>query len=262
MAEIPPSVLRDLNTGRIETLTLVEWLAIDAEKLVRAVAPALGAEEAADDLIDHARRLKRLGIMQRTEGMGAALHSVLKSHPRREAILRRAASHPSDTVRTWAAYAIAAFPELPLEDRLEIIRPFAADSHMGVREVAWLAVRPHISQDLEKALNLLSRWTAEPDENLRRFATEATRPRGVWCAHISTLKENPELGLPVLEPLRSDPSLYVRRSVANWLNDASKSGPDWVKRTTTRWLRESRTKETAWIVNHATRTIRKKESRS
>ncbi len=259
MAEIPPRVLRDLNAGRAETITLVEWLAIDIEKLARAAALDGGFEDIVEELTGHARRLKRLGILQRTEGMGAALHAVAQTHPKRLSLLNGAASHTSDSVRNWAAYAIVAFPDLPLERRLRAVRPFAADTHMGVREIAWMAVRPHLAQDLEQAFELLAPWTKDPDENIRRFASEALRPRGVWCAHIAALKDDPEPGLAVLDPLKNDPSLYVRRSVANWLNDASKSRPDWVKKTSARWLKESKTKETAWIVNHATRTLRKQK---
>ncbi len=97
----------------------------------------------------------------------------------------------------------------------------------------------------------------DPDPNIRRCATEATRPRGVWSAHIEALKQSPELGLGILEPVRSDPSRYVQRSVANWLNDASKSRPDWVREVCQRWTEESPTTETAWTVNHALRTLRK-----
>jgi len=61
----------------------------------------------------------------------------------------------------------------------------------------------------------------------------------------------------LLEPVRSDPSDYVRRSVGNWLNDASKSRPEWVRSLAAEWRRASKTAETAWIVRHALRTLRK-----
>ena len=140
--------------------------------------------------------------------------------------------------------------ELSLVDRLEAARPFAADRSVAVRECAWDSFRPYIAADLIKGIGLLKSWVRDPDPNIRRCAVEATRPRGVWTAHIEELKQEPEPGLPLLEPLRSDPSDYVRRSVANWLNDASKSRPDWVRAVCARWTRESETSQTAWIVNH------------
>ncbi len=258
MAEIPPAVLRDLNSGKAETITLVEWLAIDNEKLVKSVAGETGLGFALDDLVHHARRLRPLGILQRTEGMAAAVHQAIEGRRDRAKILKTLSGHASDVVRNWAAYVAVLFPELPLEKRLEAVRPFAADRHMGVRELAWMALRPHLAQELDEAIGLLAQWTGDPDENVRRFASEATRPRGVWCAHIEALKDDPSPGLKILAPLNSDSSLYVRRSVANWLNDASKTRPGWVKKVVAEWMKKSKSKETAWIANHATRTIRKK----
>src|SRR4029434_5740841 len=96
--------------------------------------------------------------------------------------------------------------------------------------------------------------------NVRRTAIESTRPRGVWCTHIEALKSDPGPALIILEEVRADPSDYVRRSAANWLNDASKSRPDWVRDVCRRWLRESPGEETAKIVNHALRTVRPSRS--
>jgi 3-methyladenine DNA glycosylase AlkC len=111
--------------------------------------------------------------------------------------------------------------------------------------------------DLEKSIAILAEWTSSEDENIRRFATEATRPRGVWCEHIEPLKQNPALALSILEPLKSDPVKYVQDSVGNWLNDASKTRPDFVKMLCERWERESETKETKYIIKKALRTINK-----
>ena len=136
---------------------------------------------------------------------------------------------------------------------------FAADGSVSVRECAWDALRPYLVEDLPLSFNLLTDWVKNEDPNIRRCAVEATRPRGVWCKHIPTLKENPELGLTILEFVRSDSSNYVQRSVANWLNDASKSRPDWVINTCLRWQNESQTKETIWIIKHALRTLKKQQ---
>ena len=102
-----------------------------------------------------------------------------------------------------------------------------------------------------------------PGRHIRIQTYDVARSRGRghgggWTAHIETLKSDPEPGLAVIEPVRSDPSRYVQRAVANWLNDASKSRPDWTQAVCTRWIEESLNKETVWTVHHALRTLRKK----
>jgi 3-methyladenine DNA glycosylase AlkC len=136
-----------------------------------------------------------------------------------------------------------------------MIRPFAADGHFGVREWAWLAVRPHIHESLEETFGLLLKWTQDPDENIRRFASESTRPRGVWSKHIMELRENPAPGLVILDLLKSDPSKYVQDSVGNWLNDVAKDRPYFVRETLDRWLTESDSDATHAIVKKASKYV-------
>jgi 3-methyladenine DNA glycosylase AlkC len=107
------------------------------------------------------------------------------------------------------------------------------------------------------SINILATWATSKNENIRRFASEATRPRGVWCEHIEVLKQQPELALRILEPLKNDSSLYVQNSVANWLNDASKTQPVFVKNICKEWEKVSKSKETAYISKKALRTIGK-----
>lgn len=256
-SEIPPDVLVGLNRGRLEAVNLVEWLAVDMPYLLRAILPDVGLADAADELGTAADQLAQEGVSKRIKGIGAALFEALRDHPARETVFENLATHTSDTVRAWASFAAQANPDLPLAERLDAARRFAADWNTGVRENAWDSFRPHLVEDLEQGIALLVPWVHDPDPNIRRCASEATRPRGVWTPHIPTLKEDPEPGLALLEPLRSDPSRYVQNSVANWLNDASKSRPDWVQAVCARWLEESPTKETRYIVNRALRTLRK-----
>lgn len=260
MADIPAEVLRGLNEGRLEAITLVESLAIDATILVRHVAPQIGLKSRAETLIEAAERLREAGVMQRLKGMGEAFHLALVGHPDRVSVLEALATHTSDTARTWAAYALAADSRPNLKARLKAALRFASDPSTAVRECAWDAIRPYVVRDLEQGIELLTGWARHDDERVRRCAIEATRPRGVWCTHIEELKKDPEPGRRLLELVKSDPSIYVRRSAANWLNDASKSQPKWVIDLCRRWLDGSPTRETSWIVNHGLRTLRKNDT--
>jgi 3-methyladenine DNA glycosylase AlkC len=135
------------------------------------------------------------------------------------------------------------------------IQPFAEDAHFGVREIAWLAVRPTLAKNIIESIAILSTWTTSTNENILRFACEATRPRGVWCEHINELRGNPTLVLTILEPLKNDPAKYMQDSIGNWLNDASKTQPDFVKTICKKWEKESKSKETAYIIKKSLRTL-------
>ena len=242
-SDIPPEVLAALNAGTLETATLAEGLAIDFRHLLSRVAPELSAAD-----LDAVRAED--GVTTRMKSAGGLLQSQLGV-----ASFDRFAGHPSDTVRGWAAYMIGTAPKLTLKQRLSKIRTLADDQHFGVREWAWLALRDRIAAEIDEAIQLLTPWTDHDSANLRRFASESTRPRGVWCAHITLLKTAPELGMVILEPLRSDSSKYVRDSVANWLNDAGKTQPEWVRQLCRRWSKESPTAETGMIIKRATRNL-------
>lgn len=256
-SHIPPKILADLNRGRLATANLVEWLAVDMGFLLCAVLPELGFSKAKVGVRKVVEEISALGVTKRLEGIGSILFRLVCDYPEARRVFEKIAVHRSDVVRQWGAYTIAADRGLSLPARLKATRPFAADQHMSVRECAWMAVRPYLAADLQHGIELLKEWVHDSDPNIRRFATEVTRPRGVWCCHISYLKQHPEAGLVLLEPLYADPSRYVQQSVANWLNDASKSQPHWTRSVCSRWLKKSNTRETAWIVRRALRTLQK-----
>ena len=236
--------LAALNGGRTEAATLAEVLAVDAAKLFRSVFPA-----ATKDLVAEVDAIGRLGISARMAAVGRLLAN--RADP---AAIDRLRRHRSDTVRGWTCFVIAA-QDMPLPERLAAIRPFADDPHFGVREWSWLAVRPAIADRLDEAFGLLVDWTTDPSDRIRRFASEATRPRGVWCRHIASLKSNPEPGRALLDPLMADASVYVQDSVGNWLNDAAKTRPGWVRRFIAEWLDRSPVDETGRIARRALRSI-------
>jgi 3-methyladenine DNA glycosylase AlkC len=101
----------------------------------------------------------------------------------------------------------------------------------------------------------------DPSHHVRRAASEGSRPRLPWGERVVSLVEDPDPGLTVLEALRFDPEVYVRRSVANHLNDVSKDHPDRVIETLRRWRREcpaEHLRHLEWIVRHALRGLIKR----
>ena len=246
VTDITPERLELLNSDAEETTTLTECLAVDFAALAQACIPEIG-QEAISRIKDAASK----GISHRMALMGELLLEHLP-----EKRLSELEKHTSDTVRGWVCFTIGARPDYSLEKRLQAIRPFADDHHFGVREWAWLAVRPHLVKELGAAISALAGWALDGSERIRRFTSEATRPRGVWCAHIKQLKQEPQLGLPILEPLRADPSVYVQKSVGNWLNDTAKDNPQWVMDLCNKWLRESSDPATQYICKRAQRSLK------
>lgn len=188
--------------------------------------------------------------------IGHLLDEMLRkeNEEKRVEVIQACSCHISDSARCWAAYMNKQHSS-SLEEKLAYIQPFAADHHFGVREIAWMSVRESLSQQLDQSIEYLTEWAKSEDENIRRFSVEAIRPRGVWTKHIELLKEEPERALPILNHLKSDPSTYVQDSVGNWLNDASKTQPDWVRNLCEQWSKDSDTKATSRIVKKAKRTI-------
>lgn len=239
-SKISPERLNKLNIGEIETQNLIDGLSIDFTILFRSTFPKLTKQIIPKELGVKARMQKAAELILEYEGSKA---------------IELLALHKSDTVRGWGCFLIA----LTITDTrkaLQAIKPLANDPHFGVREWAWIAIRPLIAQDIEQAITILKPWIFEQQNNIRRFAVEITRPRGVWCSHIEKLKKEPWLGIDMLEPLKSEPIKYVQDSVANWLNDAAKSNPDWVMELCKKWQKSNPSKETLRICKRAQRSIK------
>jgi 3-methyladenine DNA glycosylase AlkC len=223
VASVDPDILAQLEAGSIETANLTEGLAINMQHLLDAVAPSVPV-----GVLDLS-----LGVVQRMAQAGALLRTNLSGDA-----FSKVAHHGSDTVRGWVAFAVGQDEDRAPLERINAIKPFAADSHFGVREWAWMAVRAIIVDDPLGVIARLTPWTQDSDPNVRRFASEATRPRGVWAASIKLLRKEPEHALPILSALRHDKERYVEDSVANWLNDAAKDRADWVVALLDEWAKD------------------------
>lgn len=117
------------------------------------------------------------------------------------------------------------------------------------------AVRPFIIKYPEKMMQQMLDWTAHSHHGVRRLASEGCRPRLPWAMALPVFKNNPAPILPILELLKNDSSDFVRRSVANNINDIAKDHPELVVGLVKSWIGE--TAETDWIVKHGSRTLLK-----
>jgi 3-methyladenine DNA glycosylase AlkC len=119
---------------------------------------------------------------------------------------------------------------------------------------AEFALRPFLERHFDVTRRQLLDWTQHDNEHVRRLASEGIRPRLPWARQLPALRNNPAPIWPILERLKQDPSLYVRRSVANNLNDISKDHPDEVIKVCQQWLSDA-DNNVAWVVKHGLRTL-------
>ncbi|MCL2370131.1 MAG: DNA alkylation repair protein [Firmicutes bacterium] len=120
------------------------------------------------------------------------------------------------------------------------------------------AVRPFIIKDEKRMMAQMLEWSKSDNEHLRRLSSEGCRPALPWAVGLPKYKKDPSPILPILENLKADSSLYVRKSVANNLNDISKTHPELVIEIAKRWYGTD--EKTNWIVKHGLRTLLKKSN--
>lgn len=121
------------------------------------------------------------------------------------------------------------------------------------------AVRPFIIKHEERMMAQMYLWSRHENEHVRRLASEGCRPSLPWGQALNNFKKDPAPILPILQQLKADPSPYVRKSVANNLNDISKTHPDLVVKLAKEWYGEN--EYTNWIVKHGCRTLLKHGNR-
>lgn len=155
-----------------------------------------------------------------------------------------------------AGYTTLVFPDfvslygLPhFRESLEALKYFTS---FGSSE---FAIRTFLRQDLDKTLNVMCQWSRDENHHVRRLASEGSRPRLPWSFKLDEIIKKPELTLPILENLKCDDELYVRKSAANHLNDLSKDSPDFVLKLVKRW--DKTHPHTAWIVKRGIRSLLK-----
>ena len=210
------------------------------------------------------KNLKLLELKQRSEQICDALTVTLPKnfeaatdtllaalHPESEAVLSGQESD-DEGLRGWAIMPMAEFiarhglhdPECSLQALQQMTSRFTAE----------FAIRPFLLHHPEISLAYANRWAADDNEHVRRLASEGTRPRLPWGMRLQAYVKDPSPLLPILEKLKDDPSEYVRRSVANNLNDIAKDHPAKVAEIAGHWL-QGASIERERLVKHACRSL-------
>lgn len=123
------------------------------------------------------------------------------------------------------------------------------------RFTAEFSIRAFLNAHPEATYARLVEWSVDPSAHVRRLVSEGSRPRLPWAPRLRHFQKDPKPVLALLERLKDDPELYVRRSVANNLNDIAKDHPGVVVDVCRRWLKETASPNRKWIVSHALRSL-------
>ena len=158
----------------------------------------------------------------------------------------------SNGIAGWAIMSMAHYVALQGHDHLDLSMTLLKE--MTKRSTAEFAIRYFLLNDSDKTLPYLKDWALDNDQHVRRLASEGSRPRLPWGMRLPVFVDDPSAVIELLEMLKDDDSEYVRRSVANNLNDIAKDHPEWVAEIAEQWLADA-SKERVKLVRHACRTL-------
>lgn len=222
--------------------------------------PAVDAEALAAPILAN---LDSLELKARAQLIADHLHVALPADPERRAAVLEALLHPdvldhADQPADDKGLCGWAILPLTMVVGQHGIRDF--DRSMGLlREMtkrfsSEFGIRYLLLADQARALRVMEGWLGDPNRHVRRLISEGTRPRLPWAMQLPALMRDPGPVLPFLERLRDDPELYVRRSVANHLNDISKDHPALTARLAGDWMAGA-DKDRRALLSHACRSL-------
>lgn len=231
------------------------------EGVVREYADALDHVDGFDGAAFASEVLDGFGakeLKDRVHAIADGFHAHLSGHfPADIVTLQSLLGPPADPHKTnqfqMTAWPIASYIERHGAGHFD--EAMAAMHAVTQRFSCEFAVRPFLVAEPERALAMLLTWTQDPSPNVRRLVSEGTRPLLPWAMRLHAFVADPSPVLPLLEALRDDDALYVRKSVANHLNDISKHHPEVVRETIGRWLKASPTANVQWIARQGLRTL-------
>ena len=131
--------------------------------------------------------------------------------------------------------------------------------HFTINSSSEFAIRRFIVKYPSLCMKQMKLWAESDNEHVRRLATEGCRPRLPWAIALPHFKRDPSEVLEILELLKDDTSAYVRKSVANNINDISKENPNVVISLTKQWIGQNKNRDT--LLKHGCRTLLKEGNR-
>jgi 3-methyladenine DNA glycosylase AlkC len=193
--------------------------------------------------------LDELTLIQRMRRATAAAYATLPAdYPQALAVLKRIAPRmPEGFVGIFLPDFVGQHGQAHFEESMAALQFFTPFSS------AEFAIREFLRRDLTRTLAVMEHWSRHENEHVRRLASEGSRPRLPWSFRLEALVTDPAPAATILENLKADPSLYVRKSVANHLNDISKDHPDWMLARLKSW--DLAHPATQWIAKRAARTL-------
>lgn len=212
--------------------------------------------------------LDALELKERAAQIRDALNRFLPSDLENAIEVMLASLHPDDSVELSSvgmdADGIRGWAVMPMSDLVGLRCAEAFDTslmaqkEMTKRFSSEFGIRHLILQDQDRAMAEITRWADNDNYHVRRLASEGTRPRLPWAMQLPAFIADPGPSLPILEKLKNDPTEYVRRSVANHLNDIAKDNADTTARVCAKWM-ENATPHRKKLIRHALRTLIKQD---
>jgi len=200
-------------------------------------------------------RLESLAMKARVRVLREELHDLLpQDYPNAVAVLLKAVG--SGRLKGFDVWPMAEFIQTYGMDDLSV----SLDALRTITTVftsEW-AIRPFIKKHPKETLRFLLACAQDSHTDIRRWASEGTRPRLPWGERLHDFIEDPTPAIPILEALRFDDELFVRKSVANHLNDIAKDHPDLAIRLLRTWKKDAAAKHHGnidWIIRRSMRTL-------
>ena len=233
-------------------------LATDAIQCIARVLAAIQPDFAHDDFIQQAHTgLEQLELKQRVHHFIAILSLHLSDNfIQAVQVLQQVPNH-WPTHNAQGDYGFAAWPLIDYVAVYGLKHPDIALQTLKILTslfTAEFAIRPFLHHHFDVTYGYLQQWAIDENHHVRRLASEGCRPRLPWGQRVPYLMKNPDVIIAVLEQLKDDDSDYVRRSVANNLNDISKDYPETVVSLAQQWLAQPTAHRQA-IIKHATRGL-------